>query len=297
MSSWSALDVKNREFNQCKFQSFLIWDSFHQWVNNCWLHVTSLFSPHRLFRHLDDPHDNRRDETKCCRDALPKGASEHQGMETARRKTFSGRTADHIFSFRFGLSDGWNWRFSDNVWSSFHLKPPSEQQRDSETQDCWWRKITAVCWWSFCVSTFSLFPTSPFAVLLFASHLDWWKINREIFAHEINIPSVRLWQGCWNINIWKDNWQGCEFLSLICQCEAGKKNKSSHFHYRFHFTPPLIPLLFFLQCGLFTFLCVLVCFAWRLAGSQVPHLPSPAGIIHVLLQRCSPKMRMFTSNL
>lgn len=70
-----------------------------------------------------------------------------------------------------------------------------------------------------------------------------------------------LWQGCWNINIWKDNWQGWElnFLSLISYIVRQVKNKSSHFHCRFDSTPPLIPLLLlFVQIvHMYVCLCVL----------------------------------------
>lgn len=105
-----------------------------------------------------------------------------------------------------------------------------------------------VCFCCFCVSTFSLFQNSPFAFFpcLKVGLLD--DKQRNLCSWN-KYPPLLLWQGCWNINIWKDNWQEWElkFLPLIAYIVRQVKNKSSHFHYRFDSTPPLIPLLLFVR--------------------------------------------------
>lgn len=91
-------------------------------------------------------------------------------------------------------------------------------------------------------------------------------INREIFAHKINIPPCFSDRAA-EILIFgkvtdKDENLGF-FPPYLLHCEAGEKTKSFNFHYRFEGTPPFNVVAFCADCARAR---VFVCL-WR-EGSQ-----------------------------
>lgn len=148
-----------------------------------------------LFTHFDNSHDNRQEPIRsaaelCWSRAMQSDRIQKKGqtagMKTAWRK-FPGRTSANIFcsSLRWATVEIGGFLIT---FGAVLFKTPSEQQLDSQTQAVD-EERSAPCLFLLLLCL-HLLTVSKFRPLHFFSawKLDCWMINREIFAHEINIP-------------------------------------------------------------------------------------------------------------